>query len=98
MSVNKNFRKIFLRKSTEVFKYMEDGMYSSILAKKVDMTYAHVIKIIYKLEAAELVGRIKKGRMMVINLTEKGEKVRDEMLKLMRELDKVEARKKDEES
>jgi len=46
--------------------------YGSILAKEVDCTYSHAVKILQTLEALELVVFDKKGRIKLISLTPKG--------------------------
>lgn len=51
--------------------------YGSILAKEVDCTYSHAVKILQTLEALNLVDFQKKGRVKVIQLTKKGKDVAD---------------------
>ena len=51
--------------------------YGSILAKEVDCTYSHAVKILQTLEALKLVGFEKRGRITVIKLTKKGVEVAD---------------------
>lgn len=46
--------------------------YGSILAKEVDCTYSHAVKILQTLEALKLVVFDKKGRIKLIALTPKG--------------------------
>ncbi|HNZ52218.1 MAG: hypothetical protein BWY36_00281 [Candidatus Diapherotrites archaeon ADurb.Bin253] len=46
--------------------------YGSILAKEVDCTYSHAVKILQTLEELKLVEFEKKGRIKVIKLTKKG--------------------------
>ena len=46
--------------------------YGSILAKEVDCTYSHAVKILQTLEELKLVDFEKKGRIKVIKLTKKG--------------------------
>jgi len=46
--------------------------YGSILAKEVDCTYSHAVKILQTLEILKLVDFEKKGRIKVIKLTKKG--------------------------
>ena len=57
-----------LRKSTR-FRY------GSVLAKEVDCTYSHAVKILQEMEKAKLVDFEKQGRIKVINLTENGNKI-----------------------
>lgn len=61
--------------------------YGSILAKEVDCTYSHAVKILQTLEILKLVVFEKKGRVKVIQLTKKGREVADaieEIQKLIR--------------
>jgi predicted transcriptional regulator len=46
--------------------------YGSILAKEVDCTYSHAVKILQTLEELKLVEFEKKGRIKLIKLTKKG--------------------------
>ena len=50
-------------------------MYASSLAKKVDCTYSHVVKILQEMERAGLVNFEKTGRLKLLSLTKKGEQV-----------------------
>jgi predicted transcriptional regulator len=49
--------------------------YGSILAKKVDCTYSHAVKILQEMEKAKLVQFEKAGRIKNICLTESGYKI-----------------------
>ncbi len=49
--------------------------YGSILAKEVDCTYSHAVKILQTLEELKLVSFEKKGRIKLIKLTTKGKEV-----------------------
>ena len=51
--------------------------YGSILAKEIDCTYSHAVKILQTLEDLELVVFEKKGRIKIIQLTKKGKEVAD---------------------
>jgi DNA-binding MarR family transcriptional regulator len=51
--------------------------YGSVLAKEVDCTYSHAVKILQTFEALKLVGFEKRGRIKVIKLTNKGKEVAD---------------------
>jgi len=51
--------------------------YGSILAKEVDCTYSHAVKILQTLEKLGLVAFEKKGRIKLIKLTKKGKDVAD---------------------
>lgn len=49
--------------------------YGSILAKEVDCTYSHTVKILQEMEKASLVTFEKHGRIKIIKLTDKGQKI-----------------------
>ena len=51
--------------------------YGSVLAKEVDCTYSHAVKILQTLEELGLVTFEKKGRIKLIKLTKKGMEVAD---------------------
>jgi len=51
--------------------------YGSVLAKEVDCTYSHAVKILQTLEILKLVFFEKRGRIKVIQLTKKGKLVAD---------------------
>ena len=59
---------VALRKSTK-------NRYGSVLAKEVDCTYSHAVKILQEMEKAKLVDFEKQGRIKVIRLTDNGDKV-----------------------
>ena len=56
-------------------KKLTRARYGSILAKEVDCTYSHAVKILQMLEKLELVVFEKKGRIKLIKLTKRGEEV-----------------------
>ena len=61
---------VSLRKNTRM-------RYGSVLAKEVDCTYSHAVKILQTLELLKLVEFEKKGRIKIIQLTKKGRDVAD---------------------
>ncbi len=56
-------------------KRVNKAKYGSILAKEVDCTYSHAVKILQNLEEMGLVIFEKKGRIKIIQLTKKGKDV-----------------------
>ena len=50
-------------------------IYASSLAKMVDCTYSHVVKVLQDMQRAGLVTFEKKGRLKVLVLTKKGVEV-----------------------
>jgi len=73
-----NFDIFFRRKPALMLvalKRLSRARYGSILAKEVDCTYSHAVKILQTLEKLDLVTFEKKGRIKLIKLTKKGEDV-----------------------
>jgi len=52
-----------------------NNIYASNLAKVVDCTYSHVVKILQEMQKAGLVTFEKQGRLKVLTLTKKGQEV-----------------------
>ncbi|MBN2052028.1 DUF2250 domain-containing protein [Candidatus Woesearchaeota archaeon] len=52
-----------------------NNIYASNLAKVVDCTYSHVVKILQEMEKSGLVEFKKQGRLKVLALTKKGAEV-----------------------
>ncbi len=89
-------RKIMVRKKDifEVFFRKKPAMilvalrndtrnrYGSILAKEVDCTYSHAVKILQEMEKAKLVNFEKQGRIKLIKLTDNGNKVAESIEKI----------------
>lgn len=50
-------------------------IYASSLAKQIDCTYSHVVKVLQEMEKQGLVGFEKRGRLKVLTLTKKGQDV-----------------------
>ena len=73
-----NFDIFFRRKPALMLvalKKIARARYGSILAKEVDCTYSHAVKILQSLERLGLVVFEKKGRIKLIKLTKKGQEV-----------------------
>ena len=73
-----NFDVFFRRKPALMLialKRLTRTRYGSILAKEVDCTYSHAVKILQTLEKLDLVAFEKKGRIKLIKLTKKGTEV-----------------------
>ena len=56
--------------------------YGSILAKEVDCTYSHAVKILQEMEKSNLVSFQKNGRIKTIELTDCGNKVAEHIEKI----------------
>jgi predicted transcriptional regulator len=76
--MEENFDLFFRRKPAMMLialKKVSRAKYGSQLAKEVDCTYSHAVKILQTLEHLGLVSFEKKGRIKIIKLTKKGEVV-----------------------
>ncbi len=73
-----NFELFFRRKPAMMLialRRVTKARYGSILAKEVDCTYSHAVKILQVLEKIGLVVFEKRGRIKIIKLTKKGQEV-----------------------
>lgn len=82
----KNIFEVFFRpKPAMILVALRKDMrnrYGSILAKEVDCTYSHTVKILQEMEKASLVTFEKHGRIKVIKLTDKGQKIAEGIEKI----------------
>ena len=58
------------------------GIYASSLAKSIDCTYSHVVKILQEMDKADLVNFEKQGRLKLLTLTKKGEEVAKHLVRI----------------
>ena len=82
-----NFDIFFRRKPALMLvalKRIARARYGSILAKEVDCTYSHAVKILQNLEKLGLVIFEKKGRIKLIKLTKRGQEVADSIENIKR--------------
>ena len=56
-------------------KNTKDNIYASSLAKQIDCTYSHVVKILQQMETAGLINFDKQGRLKLLTLTKKGQEI-----------------------
>jgi DNA-binding MarR family transcriptional regulator len=80
LKMKDNFDVFFRRKPAMMLVSLKKNTrmrYGSILAKEVDCTYSHAVKILQTLEELKLVVFEKRGRVKVIRLTKKGQEVAD---------------------
>ena len=85
--IKDNFDIFFRRKPAMMLvalKKIARARYGSILAKEVDCTYSHAVKILQQLEALGLVNFEKKGRIKLIKLTKKGQEIADNIENIKR--------------
>ena len=50
-------------------------IYASSLAKMIDCTYSHVVKILQEMEKSGLINFDKQGRLKLLSLTKKGNEI-----------------------
>lgn len=76
---NKEIFKVFFREKPAMMlvelKNAKSEVYASSLAKHVDCTYSHVVKILQQMEREGLVNFDKQGRLKLLTLTKKGQDV-----------------------
>jgi len=56
--------------------------YGSILAKEVDCTYSHAVKILQEMQNAKLVDFERNGRIKTVKLTDNGHRVAEHIEKI----------------
>ena len=74
------FNVIFREKPTMMLVglYNAKGeVYASSLAKQIDCTYSHVVKILQQMNIAGLINFNKQGRLKLLSLTKKGKDIVD---------------------
>jgi len=79
------FEVFFRRKPAMILVALRKGgrnRYGSVLAKEVDCTYSHAVKILQEMEKAKLVDFEKQGRIKTIKLTENGNKIAEHIEKI----------------
>ncbi len=58
-------------------KNAKSEVYASSLAKQVDCTYSHVVKILQLMEKNGVLNFQKTGRLKILTLTKKGQEIAD---------------------
>jgi DNA-binding MarR family transcriptional regulator len=56
-------------------KNAKSEVYASSLAKEIDCTYSHVVKILQEMEKSSLVEFKRQGRLKILKLTSKGSEI-----------------------
>lgn len=86
MGRKKDIFEVFFRKKPAMIlvalRNDNRNRYGSILAKEVDCTYSHAVKILQEMEKAKLVNFEKQGRIKLIKLTDSGNKVAESIEKI----------------
>jgi len=74
--VNKNIFNVFFREKPTMMLigllHAKGEVYASSLAKSIDCTYSHVVKILQEMEKASLINFNKQGRLKLLSLTKRG--------------------------
>lgn len=77
--VNAKVFNVFFREKPAMMlvnlKNAKDEIYASNLAKQIDCTYSHVVKILQEMEKSGLINFEKQGRLKLLTLTKKGQEV-----------------------
>ena len=60
----------------------KSDIYASSLAKQIDCTYSHVVKILQEMSDAGLINFDKQGRLKLLTLTMKGQEVAEHIEKI----------------
>ena len=66
----------------------KDETYASSLAKVVNCTYSHVVKVLLQMEKSGLVSFNKQGRLKLLTLTKKGQDVAEHLDNVIHLLEK----------
>ena len=78
---NKEIFNVFFREKPAMMlvglKNAKTGVYASSLAKSIDCTYSHVVKILQAMQKAGLVNFEKQGRLKLLTLTKNGSEIAD---------------------
>lgn len=85
MSTEGIFNVFFREKPALLLLNLKNGktqIYASTVAKTIDCTYSHVVKILQEMEDAKLVSFQKQGRLKLLTLTKKGLDVADAIEKV----------------
>ncbi|NQV08338.1 winged helix DNA-binding protein [Candidatus Woesearchaeota archaeon] len=79
MQQNKKIFNVFFREKPAMLLVglynSKNETYASALAKQIDCTYSHVVKILQEMEKADLISFEKTGRLKILTLTKKGTEV-----------------------
>lgn len=80
---NKEIFNVFFREKPAMMlielKNAKGEVYASSIAKQVDCTYSHVVKILQEMQRAGLVNFEKQGRLKLLTLTKTGTEVADKI-------------------
>jgi len=81
MDNNQEIFNVFFREKPAMMlvslKNAKSEVYASSLAKQIDCTYSHVVKILQHMERSGLVNFEKQGRLKLLTLTKSGSEIAD---------------------
>jgi len=76
---NKPIFDVFFREKPAMMlvelKNADANVYASVLAKQIDCTYSHVVKILQEMQKSDLIRFKKEGRLKLLELTKRGEEI-----------------------
>ncbi len=76
---NKEIFKTFFREKPAMMlvnlRNSKSEVYASSLAKQIDCTYSHVVKVLQEMQKEGLINFDKQGRLKLLTLTKKGHEV-----------------------
>ena len=76
IKTEKSIFEVFFREKPAMMlvelKNANANVYASVLAKQIDCTYSHVVKILQEMQKSELIRFKKEGRLKLLELTKKG--------------------------
>ncbi len=79
LNKNKAIFDVFFREKPAMMlvelKNANASVYASVLAKQIDCTYSHVVKILQEMQKADLINFKKEGRLKLLELTKKGNEI-----------------------
>ena len=80
---NKEIFNVFFREKPAMMlvelKNAKSEIYASSIAKQVDCTYSHVVKILQEMQKAGLINFEKQGRLKLLTLTKTGAEVAEKI-------------------
>ena len=80
---NKEIFNVFFREKPAMMlvelKNAKSEIYASSIAKTVDCTYSHVVKILQEMQKAGLINFEKQGRLKLLTLTKMGQEVAEKI-------------------
>ena len=76
IKTEKSIFEVFFREKPAMMlvelKNANSNVYASVLAKQIDCTYSHVVKILQEMQKSDLIKFKKEGRLKLLELTKKG--------------------------